>query len=519
VTAKPEILFAWLGATDLKASRNELGGLLGPIAQALETRAIGVAHIFCNYPKPQGQAYLRWLQKRSRAKVIVHQTPLSRPTMLGEIYEGVSAVLGKVVREARIPPRLIFHLSPGTPQMAIVWMMLANSQFPAQLIESSAEHGVNVVTCPFEIDVHYLPDISERTANDVLTIAQGLPPAAPEFEAIIHRCQAMQELVVRARRAAILDFPALLEGESGTGKELLARAIHRSSRRATGPFIGVNCGAIPSELVESEFFGHEKGAFTGAAQVRTGHLVAADGGTLFLDEIGELPLPAQVKLLRAVQERSIQPVGSSRARSIDFRIIAATNRDLRAQVRQGAFREDLYHRLAVAVLRIPPLRQRSEDFPALIDHSLGMINQQCASLPGWKNKKISKEAINFLMGHAWPGNIRELLNTLTRCAIWSPAAMINETDVQAALSPSGPEGSPGDFALPTHAGNVDLPGLVAALAQRHLRRALQESAGNKARAAKALGLPSYQTFINWCRRYGVDLPEPLSDQRSRRSSG
>jgi transcriptional regulator with PAS, ATPase and Fis domain len=186
----------------------------------------------------------------------------------------------------------------------------------------------------------------------------------------------MDRLIQRARRVAIRNVSVLIEGESGTGKELLARAIHRASPRKDRPFIAVNCGAIPAELVESELFGHEKGAFTGATQQRTGHFEAADGGTLFLDELGELPGPAQVKLLRTLQEGEVVRLGSSKPTKVDVRIIAATNRTLTEEIASGRFREDLFYRLAVAVLKLPPLRERSGDLGVLIDHLLAQVNRE-----------------------------------------------------------------------------------------------------------------------------------------------
>ena len=211
----------------------------------------------------------------------------------------------------------------------------------------------------------------------------------------------------------------MIEGESGTGKELLAKAIANEGVRKEKPFRVINCGAIPSELLESELFGHEKGSFSGAIKDRAGYFEEADKGTLFLDEIGELPLSAQVKLLRVLQECEVARVGSSRPRKVDVRIIAATNRDLAEEVRKGRFREDLFYRLAVVVLKIPSLRQREGDIGLLVDALLRRVNEECAEEPGYIQKKISAGARNLLLNHPWPGNVRELQNTLRRAAIWS----------------------------------------------------------------------------------------------------
>ena len=197
-----------------------------------------------------------------------------------------------------------------------------------------------------------------------------MPDEAPEFNDIIHRSEVMQRVILKARRIAPRSIPVLIEGESGTGKELFARAIHDASPRKEKPFVAINCGAIPAELVESELFGHEKGAFTGANTARAGHFEAAHQGTIFLDEIGELPKGMQVKLLRTVQEGEVKRIGATQARKVDIRIIAATNRNLIDEVAAGNFREDLFYRLAVAVIKLPPLRERAGDVSLLIDHFL-----------------------------------------------------------------------------------------------------------------------------------------------------
>jgi transcriptional regulator with PAS, ATPase and Fis domain len=233
----------------------------------------------------------------------------------------------------------------------------------------------------------------------------------------------------------------LLEGDSGTGKELLARAIHKASPRKDNPFVAVNCGAILSELIESELFGHEKGAFTGAEKRRIGYFEAANTGTLFLDEIGELPLAAQVKLLRALQEKEVTRLGASKPILFDVRVIAATNRDLIKEIAQGRFRPDLFYRIAVAVLKLPPLKDRSGDVGLLVDRILDQINEESVNELGYKYKKISAAAKNLMLQHTWPGNVRELQNTLTRAAIWSFGPTIDLEDMREAMLPMAQPGN------------------------------------------------------------------------------
>ncbi len=230
---------------------------------------------------------------------------------------------------------------------------------------------------------------------------------------VITRAPAMTPVLRAAEKAAGSAIPVLIEGESGTGKELIARAIHGSSTRRTRPFVAVNCGALPENLVESILFGHEKGAFTGATEKHTGKFVEADGGTLFLDEVGELPPPAQVKLLRALQEGEVEPVGGRKAARVDVRIISATNRNLIADVKAGRFREDLFYRLHVFPVSVPPLRQRSEDIVVLARHFLTRI----AAEEGKRVRALSADALALLAGHRWPGNVRQLENTIFRAVV------------------------------------------------------------------------------------------------------
>ena len=230
---------------------------------------------------------------------------------------------------------------------------------------------------------------------------------------VVTRSPAMRKVLAAAEKAAASDIPALIEGESGVGKEMIARAIHGSSARKAKPFVAVNCGAMPESLVESILFGHERGAFTGATERHAGKFVEADGGTLFLDEVGELPLAAQVKLLRALQEGEVEPVGGRKPVKVDVRIISATNRDLIADVKAGRFREDLFYRLHVFPILVPPLRQRREDIPELARHFLARF----AAEAGKPVRSIASQAMQRLIAHSWPGNVRQLENAVFRAVV------------------------------------------------------------------------------------------------------
>ncbi len=256
--------------------------------------------------------------------------------------------------------------------------------------------------------------IEDRMRNETIALREELDRASM-FEEIVGSSSALRRVLAQVAKVAQTDATVLILGETGTGKELLARAVHKRSRRASGAFIGVNCAGIPPSLVASELFGHEKGAFTGAVQRRLGRFEAADGGTIFLDEIGELPPEAQVSLLRVLQEREIERVGSSHPIAVDVRVLAATNRDLEAAVERGTFREDLFYRLNVFPIRLPPLRERADDIPILVEYLVDRFAKQA----GKTIRNIEKQTMQRLTAYDWPGNVRELQNVIERAVVLS----------------------------------------------------------------------------------------------------
>ena len=496
------VLVSWIGHADLKAPSESDETGLGPLAQALTSRTFDEAAILCDYPEKRGSAYLTWLAKVTSIKLHPYYITLSGPTHFGDIYEGVVQAVSDVIRRHGPATELTFHLSPGTPAMAAVWIILAKTRFPAELIESSKEHGVRTASVPFDISAEFIPDLLRKPDQELERLSAGLAPEAPEFDDIIHRSVIMKRVIAQARLVAARSVPVLIEGESGTGKELLARAIHRASPRRDKPFVAVNCGAIPPELLESELFGHVKGAFSGAIRSRAGYFEESSTGTLFLDEIGELPLVAQVKILRVLQEKQVTRVGSTTPVAIDLRLLAATNRKLIEEVANGCFRPDLFYRLAVAVLQLPPLRERPGDLGLLIDRLLNQINEESTHEPGFSHKKLSASARNLLLKHSWPGNVRELFSTLLRAAIWSPGATIGSNDITAALLPVAAAQSSDVLNRPLGEG-LNLAEMITTVARHYLSRAMEEAHGNKTKAAELLGLPSYQTLTNWLKKYGL----------------
>ena len=497
------LLISWIGKADLQAPEGEQRVGKGPIAHALSTRSYDAAVLISDYSKKVVAPFLNWLRPQTEATVTVHHEPLSSPTNFGQIYEAAGRVVTESLEHHGKDSELIFHLSPGTPAMAAVWIILAKTRFPAELIESSQKHGVQTASVPFDISAEFIPDLLRVPDERLEQLTAGLPPEAPEFADIIHRSRVMARVIAKARRVAPRSVSVLIEGESGTGKELLARAIHNASPRRDQDFKAVNCGAIPAELVESELFGHEKGSFTGADRRKTGYFEDADGGTLLLDEVGELSPPAQVKLLRVLQEEEVIRVGSPTPLKVDVRIIAATNRTLTEEIAAGRFREDLFYRLAVVNLQLPPLRERKGDLSLLLDQLLKKVNEDLGQESGYEHKKLSPGARNILISHPWPGNVRELLNTLQRAAFWTSETTIRSEDVREALLPvTGKEESK---ILDRPLGDdLNLPDLLASVARHYLTRALDETQGNKTQAAHLVGLPSYQTFTNWLSKYGVN---------------
>ncbi len=496
-------LVSWIGHADLKAAAGEVGAGLGPIAQAVSFKAFARIVLLSDAPAERTQHYRDWLQPRTGAVLEFRRVTLTSPIHFGEIYQAARQVLAELTAESATALALTIHLSPGTPAMAAVWLLLAKTRFPAELIQSSAAHGVEVAVVPFDIAAEFLPDLLQQADHRLSALSAGKPPERAEFSAIVYRSAVMDRLVTRAQKVALRSVPVLIEGESGTGKELLARAIHAASPRRDQPFIAVNCGAIPAELVESELFGHEKGAFTGAVRERKGVFEAADGGTLFLDEVGELPLIAQVKLLRVVQEQTLTRVGAAQSVRVNARIIAATNRQLLTEIHAGRFREDLFYRLAVAVLKLPPVREREGDLNLLIERLLAQVNQEGGEDPGYQQKELSPGARNLLLNYRWPGNVRELLNTLRRAALWSEGVTITGEDVQEALLLFPAREDENLLELPLVSG-FNLADLLAKVARHYLQRALAEAQGNKTRAAEIVGLSSYQTLKNWMEKYGVE---------------
>ncbi|MGD9817813.1 MAG: sigma-54-dependent transcriptional regulator [Desulfomonilaceae bacterium] len=343
-------------------------------------------------------------------------------------------------------------------------------------------------------------------------------PEKDSTQAIFGRSRSMQEVFKQIGRVASTGATILIRGESGTGKELVARAIYQHSVRSDKPFLVINCVAIPETLLESELFGYEKGAFTGAVNRRMGKIEQANGGTVFLDEIGDMPFSIQAKILRLLQEKSIERLGGRSPIPVDVRVLAATNRDLEAALAEGRFREDLYYRLKVVTLQLPPLRERKGDIPMLANYFLGRYSREMAiNSPG-----ITEEAINIMESYSWPGNVRELANTIQKALIFSRGAPISGEEISQAIKV---ETTDTDFAkgsedeairqwirraLVSGGGEKIFGEIIDYFARMLMTEALTLTAGNRSQAAKLLGL-SRPTLLAKIEKYGIKIETAVKD--------
>ncbi|MBN9118101.1 MAG: sigma-54-dependent Fis family transcriptional regulator [Planctomycetes bacterium] len=368
-------------------------------------------------------------------------------------------------------------------------------------IEAMKLGAYDYLTKPFDLDEVLFTLRRALTQRSLVAQVQALSveplrdDPAPDEDELVGRSPAMVAVFKAVGLVAPADEPVLVLGESGTGKELVANAIHRNSHRAAGPFVKVNCAALSPTLLESELFGHEKGAFTGAVARRRGRFEQAQGGTLFLDEVGELGIDLQAKLLRVLQSGTFERVGGEETLSADVRVVAATNRDLKTRVAAGEFREDLYYRLDVVAVTLPPLRERRDDVPLLAEY----IVKQLSRKHGWPGLALSPEAATALSRRDWPGNVRELRNALARAAILARGRVVRAEHLA----------GDGHAAVPVHpahapSGNpLDLRTAVAETERRVIRQALEQAGGNRTRAAALLGISRRQLFDK-IRAHGLD---------------
>jgi two-component system response regulator AtoC len=419
-----------------------------------------------------------------------------------------------VLLDLRMPGRdglsILDELGPTVlGELPVIVVTAFGGSEPA--IEAMRRGAYDYLTKPFQLDEVLLTlrrALRQRALTDEVRSLRSRSEGDPDEEAepgppgdgheLIGRGAAMREVFKAIGRAAATDEPVLIAGESGTGKELVASALHRHSARggAGGPFVRVNCGALPEGLIESELFGHERGAFTGAERQHAGRFERARRGTIFLDEVGELPMPAQAKLLRVLQSREFERVGGTETLTTDARLISASHRDLPRAVAAGHFREDLYYRLNVVQITIPPLRERVEDIRPLAESILRRLERKY----GWTGLHLAPESLAAIEARPWPGNVRQLENALARAAIAARDRAILPEYIDAAVADVGPGGLAGALAglMPpevTESGEpVPLRALLAEVERRAIAQALRACQGNRTRTAERLGISRRQLF-------------------------
>jgi DNA-binding NtrC family response regulator len=356
------------------------------------------------------------------------------------------------------------------------------------------------ISKPFVIDemLRILHRIEEKfQLSQAKTVGPELAETLPKTE-IIGATPKMVDIYKKVAKTARIEAPVLIIGESGSGKELVARALHENSTRSREPFMVINCGALPETLLESELYGHERGSFTGATGSRKGLFEGAAGGTVFLDEISETSLSFQVKMLRVIQEREIRRVGSNETIQVDLRLIAATNRDLRGMVRTGQFREDLFHRLNVFTIALPPLRDRKEDIPLLASYFIKVFTEK-----NGKTVRLAANTLDAMKQYAWPGNVRELKNMLERAMTFNDTGVIQLEELEFGDTEEAPltDTSPAAVVRPLSGGEGSS---LDAMEREHIIKILKETGGNKKKAAEILGIER-RTLYNKAKRLGIDF--------------
>ena len=510
-----QILLSFVGNRDPYADDET-----GPVLSLLQSRSFSRVVLFCN-----GSSYVE--RARSVHEAVAIDSPHTRfsyvsidlesPIDYREIFHELKAAIDQLLPTfADVPHRLSVLLDPGTPQMQTAWFLLvASGHLDAELLQGVpprfAGGAYKVRSVDLSHDLFPGITISRSDARPEVTRPAQTNAAAPSDgewiqgspATIVGASVGFSDVIDQARRVARYDVSVIIRGETGTGKEVVAHLIHDSSPRARRPFVAINCAAISAALAESEFFGHEKGAFTGADRSRLGQFRAADEGTVFLDEVGDLPLELQAKLLRVLEDGTVVPVGSDKPVRVNVRVLAATNRDLEEQIADGSFRRDLYERLANVTIRIPPLRERTDDIPLLLRHFVSRWNEQYG-----EQKGIGDDALALLLDYPWPGNVRELQNAVASiCAMGHsphigaellPRAILTHFDrprsVAGAVTEIPPEG-------------LDLRALLHDMEKSFYQDALVKTNGNAEQAARLLGINGAAFRKAARERLGIDSGE------------
>ena len=500
----------------------------GPILTLIRERGFGRVVLFSTPTTSDNTEGTRQAlaSQHPTLAVEVRALPLDDPTDYAAIMTQLRHHLPKV-RGAQSDWQFFVSVASGTPQMHACWVvLLQEGEFAARILHvrpprfvtadrplvtevdlksslgapalAEEDYDLTEPTVLFQRACERRTEVHEPAAPASAPRQATVEPKAPHVELAVVRQKLgivgdhpkMVEVLERVEVAAPTDMSVLILGETGTGKELIARLVHNLSDRAKAPFVPLNCGAIPKELIESTLFGHSKGAFTGAIRDHAGKFEEADGGTLFLDELGELLPETQVKLLRVIEDGIIQPLGAKTSKNVDVRVVAATNQDLRNGMTKGLFREDLYYRLNTVQLSIPPLRERASDIPQIALHLLEDINARLR-----RPKRFSRDALARLQRYTWPGNVRDLRNALIQSAMFCKNQVIESDDL--IITDAAPSPEPLDL-LPEPKEGFDVNGYLNSVRKQLFLRALQLADGNKSKAARLLGVSpqAVHQFVN-----------------------
>jgi transcriptional regulator with PAS, ATPase and Fis domain len=525
------ILISWIGDTDFRTLLNDkdkqvvdlLKGELrkaefapkdgGPVKTMLKSKKFDKIYLLSNRSKELTSAYIDTLDSKLNVEFILKA--FENPSDYKEVYTATSDALEFVFKNTdKHSHELSILLSPGTPAMAAIWVLLGKTNFPAKFWQTWNGNATET-EIPFDITLDVVSEVINRADGVFKHLLESAPADIAGFEAITGDSKAIRLAVGRARKVAIRDVSVLLFGESGTGKELFANAMHKASLRKDKPFVAINCAAIPKELLESELFGHVKGAFTGARDDKDGAFKRADGGVLFLDEVGECDLQMQAKLLRVLQPpigasssiREFLPVGAEKVETSNVRVVAATNRNLAEMIKENLFREDLFYRLAMIIIKLPALRERKTDIPAIANEILNQVNSEFAEADSaYKSKYFCDSTNKFIKKYDWPGNVRELRNVIIQSVVMSDAEKITIEDIKSAVSEQPGSLSKKSDVMEVPLGDeFDLKQHLDLVNKHYLERALKEANGAKTKAAKLLGFDNYQTLDAQLKRLNIDV--------------
>lgn len=499
-----KILFSWVGHADLLGFAGECPEVqeqvkslikkqdftaAGPVKVTITQEKFDKIILLWNYNAPELMAQYR---QYCGEQTSIISALIANPTDYRAVY---CAVRDVIEANCTLEDELYYLLSPGTPAMAAVWVLLGKTKFTGSFLQTY-NNKVSLTEIPFDMTVDLLPELLDKTDR----LMENLPDVShiAGFEDIIGSSPAIREAVLRASKAAVHSVPVLITGESGTGKEMFARAIWKAGPRKDKPFEAINCAALPANLLEAELFGYKRGAFTGANKDHEGAFKRLDGGTLFLDEIGECSLELQAKLLRVLQPppgkplscREFFPVGAERAEHSDVRIIVATNRNLPEMIAKQQFRDDLFYRLSAITLPLPALRERRGDILLLAEKLLERINNDFKrENPLFEDKYFCDSTKVFIQKYPWYGNVRELFNAILQGVVMASEKNINFFDMGLSDTSVATENSGNTVDIPD---GFSLDNTLEIIEKQYIAAALERSGNNKSQAARLLGFSNYQ---------------------------